>query len=597
MRPVVHAILALVVLQFSVLQFSTCAARSDESGKPSMATAIGKKISSFTLTDYQGREWKLDELVGPQGTVIAFLGTQCPLAKLYTARLRELETQFRDRGIHFVAIDSNVQDSLSEMGAHAKRFQWEMPFLKDPSQQVADQFGVTRTPEVCLLDAEQVLRYRGRVDDQYGIGYAKEKVNEHELIDAIEAVLAGTDVIVTSTTPSGCIIGRSRKPATPDLASDASQITYADQVARILQQHCVSCHRSGDIGPMDLSNYEDASAWADMLVEVTQNRTMPPWHATSEHAQFANDRRLNEDELRAIEAWAKSGAPQGDPSHTPAPLEFTNGWLLAKTPDIVLPMRDKPFSVPAKGEVKYQYFLADLKNETDLWVNGMELIPGNREVVHHILVFTREKGSRNQALHGERSFLAGYVPGTRAAMMPDGHAKRIPANSELIFQVHYTPNGTPQEDMSKIGLVVADPSTITHEIVTTSAVNTGFRIPPGEANYRTTAMLPERLPECELLSFSPHMHVRGKAFRYTLVYPDKRREILLDIPRYDFNWQTEYQLRDKLEVPKGTRIYCEAIFDNSEQNLNNPNPKSWVTWGDQTYEEMMIGYFHYAVRR
>ena len=182
-------------------------------------------------------------------------------------------------------------------------------------------------------------------------------------------------------------------------------------------------------------------------------------------------------------------------------------------------------------------------------------------------------------------------------MMPEGYAKRIPANSELVFQVHYTPNGIAQQDLSKVGFILADPAKITHEVITTSAVNPGFRIPPRDANYRTTAMLPERLPECELLSLSPHMHVRGKSFRYTLVYPDKRREILLDVPNYDFNWQTEYRLKEKMALPKGTKIFCEAVFDNSADNLNNPDPNSWVKWGDQTYEEMMIGYFHYAVRR
>lgn len=182
-------------------------------------------------------------------------------------------------------------------------------------------------------------------------------------------------------------------------------------------------------------------------------------------------------------------------------------------------------------------------------------------------------------------------------MMEPGYAKRIPANSELVFQVHYTPNGTPQEDLSKVGFVLADPETITHEVITSSAVNPRLNIPPGDANYSIDAMLPERLPACELLSMSPHMHVRGKSFRYTLVHPDKSREIILDIPGYDFNWQTEYRLKEKRNLPEGTRIFCEAVYDNSDANPNNPNPKDRVRWGDQTYEEMMIGYFHYAVPR
>jgi peroxiredoxin len=570
--------------------------RSEETSTRRTPLAVGSVVSEYQLTDYQGREWKSSELVGDKGTVIVFLGTQCPLAKQYSQRIASMAKEYRDRGVKFVAIDSNVQDSLSEMAAHARKFGLEIPFLKDPNQQVADMHGATRTPEACLLDHQQTLRYRGRIDDQYGIGYAKDAPTKNELQDAIEAILRGDEVPVPSAAAPGCLIGRSIKNKDRD-SSEGASITYAEHIAPILQARCVACHREGDIGPMDLTTFDDASAWADMIVEVTQDRRMPPWHADPDHGQFANDRRLTDRELSLIEVWARNGAPRGDTAKEPAKLTFTDGWLLPQEPDLVVPMADKPFKIPAQGEVKYQYFVADIKNDKELWFKGMELVPGNREVVHHILVFAREKGSRRQELGGERSFLVGYVPGTRAAIMEPGYAKRIPANSQLIFQVHYTPNGSPQEDLSKVGFVLADPSTITHEVLTTSAVNPRIQIPPGDADYRISAMLPERLPECELLSMSPHMHVRGKSFRYTLVLPDKSREILLDIPRYDFNWQTEYRLAEKRVLPKGSRIFCEAVFDNSDNNLNNPDPKSWVTWGDQTYEEMMIGYFHYAVKR
>ena len=556
--------------------------------------AVGDAIESFQLTDYQGREWTAGELFGEKGTVIAFLGTQCPIAKQYSKRIATLESKFRDQGIRFIAVDSNVQDSLAEMAAHAKRFDLQIPFLKDPNQRVADLCGATRTPEVCVLDAKRVLRYRGRIDDQYGIGYSKEEPTKNELRDAIESIVSGEPVSVSSAAAPGCLIGRSIKSSAN---TTLETTTYAEHIAPILQARCVACHREGDIGPMDLTSYDDVAAWADMIVEVTQDRRMPPWHANPEYGHFSNDRRLSEQEMQLIADWARNGAPRGDSAKEPAKLAFNDGWLLPEEPGLVVPMADKPYKIPARGEVKYQYFVTDLKNDKELWFRGMEVVPGNREVVHHILIFAREKGSRRQEPGGERSFLAGYVPGTRAEMMPAGYAKRIPPNSQLIFQVHYTPNGSPQQDLSRVGFVVADPSTITHEIITSSAVNPRFRIPPGDADYRTTAMLPERLPECELLAMSPHMHVRGKSFRYTLVNPDKSREILLDVPRYDFNWQTEYRLAEKRILPKGARIFCEAVFDNSENNLNNPNPKSWVTWGDQTYEEMMIGYFHYAVPR
>jgi len=557
---------------------------------PSDGESIGSKIDGFLLTDYQGKEWKLSDFSSKKAIVFAFVGTQCPLAKLYTAKLVELERQYRDRGIAFVAIDSNVQDSLAEMASHARKFSMEFAFLKDPSQELADRMGVTRTPEVCVIDGESKICYRGRIDDQFGIGYTKDKVTKNELIDALDAIIASREVSTPTTTASGCLIGRGPRDTTK-----SESITYADQVSRILQTRCVSCHRPGEIGPMDLGNFEDVSAWADMIVEVIDEGRMPPWHASETYGSFENDRRMPASEIETIKNWALAGGTRGDASKEPAPIKYVEGWQLERAPDLVVPMTEKPYNVPAHGEVQYQYFVADPKLAEDTWVNGMEIVPGNRAIVHHILVFVREKGSSKRGLDGERGFLAGYVPGTRVQQMPNGMAKRIPANSELVFQIHYTPNGTAQDDLSKVGFWFADAKSITHEVQTTSSVQTNFRIPPNDGNYKITAMQPDELPNCDLLSMSPHMHVRGKAFKYTAVYPDGKREILLDVPKYDFNWQTEYRLSEKKNVPSGTRIFCEAAFDNSTNNLNNPDPNAWVQWGDQTYEEMMIGYFHISI--
>jgi len=563
--------------------------------KTASAVGLAERLASTKRTDFQGKDWAWSELAGEKGTVVVFLGTQCPLAKLYTPRIEELSTKYAKSGMRFVAVDPNVQDSLAEMGAHARKHQLTIPFIKDPDQSLADLLGATRTPEVCVLDTNAELRYRGRIDDQFGIGYAKEKGTASELIDAIEAILSGREVPTALTAAPGCLIGRVHHKKSD--AATGVPITYAEHVAPVLQAHCVSCHREGDIGPMDLSTYEDAAAWADMIVEVTQNRTMPPWHATQDHAKFANDRTLSEQELSILEQWAAGGTESGDLQKVAKPIAATSGWLLSKEPDLVIPMSEEAYRVPKEGTINYQYFRADVGNDKDLWVRGLEILPGARDVVHHVLVFVAPKGARKRDLGGARTFFAGYVPGTRAELMPSGYAKRIPANSELVFQVHYTPNGTATEDLSKLGLLFTDEQSVTHEVITTSAVNLRFSIPPGAANHAVTATLPEKLPECELLSFSPHMHVRGKSFKYTIVYPGKRREVVLDIPHYDFNWQTEYRLASPIQVPAGTRMRCDATFDNSDGNLNNPDSKAWVSWGDQTYEEMMIGYFHYAVKR
>jgi hypothetical protein len=256
----------------------------------------------------------------------------------------------------------------------------------------------------------------------------------------------------------------------------------------------------------------------------------------------------------------------------------------------------KPVDIPATGEVAYQYFRVDPGFTEEKWISAAQIIPGNRSVVHHILVFVHPRGSK-EPLGGSRGFLFGYVPGSLAQPFPSGAAKRIPADSELVFQVHYTPIGTPQTDHSRIGFIFADPEAIDQEVVTTSVVQSGLNIPPEEANYQTSATLPEELPDCELLGMSPHMHLRGKSFRYTLLNADGSKEILLDVPHYDFNWQTGYRLAEPRKLSAGSRILGEAAFDNSAANRNNPDPTSWVKWGDQTTDEMMIGYFDILVPR
>lgn len=550
---------------------------------------MGSLISEFELSDFQGKKWPSSELQKSRGIVLVFLGTQCPLAKIYAARINQLQEEFKEAGFGFVAVNPNVQDSLEMMAAFARKHQLAMPFLKDPDQGLATSVGATRTPEVCVLDSQRRLVYRGRIDDQYGIGYVRDQPTSADLKLALEAIAAGKSVSRSEVPAVGCLIGR-RKPS-----QASGEITYASHISRLLQRRCVECHREGDIGPMDLTRYEDVVAWSDMMLEVMSDNRMPPWHANPEFGKFSNDRSLSAEEKQMFQTWVRSGTPKGDSSDLPEPLKFAEGWQLPEPPDVIIPISDQPFVVPAKGEVRYQYFRQSLKFDEDKWIKAVEVKPGNRAVVHHILVFDRKEGTDGN-IQGHRSFLAGYVPGTRAQPFPEGMAKRLPAGSELVFQVHYTPVGTQQTDQSLIGLVFEkDPSKLTHEIQTTSVFDARFRIPPHTEDHPVNAMLESPLPACDLLSLSPHMHVRGKSFRYTAIFPDGKKQVLLDVPNYDFNWQTDYRLQEWLSLPKGTQILGEAVFDNSERNLNNPDPSQWVSFGEQTWEEMMIGYFHVAV--
>ena len=557
------------------------------------APRIGHKVPSFALKDFRGKVHSLDKLANHQAVVVAFLGVECPLVKLYAPRLEELAKRFGVQGVAFLAIDANCQDSLAEMEHFARTHSLTIPFLKDVGNQVADQFQAERTPEVFVLDRQHVVRYRGRIDDQYGfqsgVGYQRPAATQHDLAAALEDLLAGREIRLTTTHAPGCLIGRAQA------TQDDSPVTYASQVARIFQNRCESCHREGEIGPFAMSSYDEVVGWAPMIGEVVREGRMPPWHASPKYGQFANDSRLSDLERQQILTWVEHGAPLGDASELPTPRTYTVGWQIPQ-PDQIVPMSDTSFIVPASGEVEYQYFLADPKFTEDKWVQACECRPGNRGVVHHIIVFIVPPGEEPKRMAegtATRHLLAGTAPGNPPTVYPAGMAKLLKAGSRLLFQMHYTSNGREQEDRSSIGLIFADPASVTREVRTDLAINPFFEVPAGADNFPVESFKKFR-QDTLLLGLMPHMHLRGKAFRYTLEYPDGRQEILLDIPRYDFNWQNSYQFAEPKLVPRGSRMHCVARFDNSAENLANPDPTKPVRWGEQTWEEMMIGWFERA---
>jgi hypothetical protein len=462
--------------------------------------------------------------------------------------------------------------------------------LKDQGSKVADQFGAGRTPTVYVLDRQRAVRYIGRVDDQYCVGVTRKQPTRQDLRAAIDELLAGEPVSVATTDAVGCLIGRPRDP------SGDGSVTYARDIAPILQARCVECHRAGEIGPFELTSYDEAAGWGEMLAEVVRGERMPPWHANPEHGKFANDCRMPDAEKQLLYAWVANGCPEGDPADAPPPRKFTAGWQLPREPDVVLAM-EKPFDVPAdagRGGVPYQYFIVPTGFEEDAWIEAAEIQPGNRAVVHHVIAYAARPDDRRRR---DWIFLAAYVPGLRFDALPPQSAKRLPAGYVLLFEMHYTPNGSPQQDVTRIGLNLADVDAIQHEVVTTEVGNERFEIPPGEANHVVTATSQPIEGDVTLLSLSPHMHLRGKAFRYELVTPDGEREVLLDVPAYDFNWQTRYVLAEPRKLPVGSIIHCRAAFDNSEDNLANPDPTAAVRWGDQSWNEMMLGFFDVMLPR
>ena len=344
---------------------------------------------------------------------------------------------------------------------------------------------------------------------------------------------------------------------------------------------------------MELTSYEDVVGWGEMIGEVIRDRRMPPWHADPKHGQFANDRSMPDAEKEIIFTWIQNGCPQGNAADLPRPRKFTEGWQLPRQPDVVLAMQET-FAVPAEAGrqgVQYQYFRVPTAFTEDKWIMATEVRPGNRLVVHHAIVYVAPPGSKHRR---DWSFLTAYVPGLRCDPFPAGSAKRVLAGSELVFEMHYTPNGSSQSDRTEVGLVFSDIGSRAQnmrEIVTTEIGNESFEIPPGTENHVVTATSRPTDQNLTLVSMSPHMHLRGQAFRYELVSPDGRREVLLDVPEYDFNWQTRYRLKEPRVIPAGSVIHCRAVFNNSVANPANPDPSQTVRWGEQSWDEMMLGFF------
>ncbi len=544
---------------------------------------VGERFDGLTFVDEQGKPCALETLKSKAFVLVA-RDIDCPVSRKYSPRLKSLEEEFAMPGadVSFVYLFPGKLHSPADMRQDITDHGHRGLLARDPDGTLARALRLRTTAEVFVFDSAHTLRYRGAIDDQYGIGYQKDAPSHPYLRDAVQAVLEGRMVSVPATTAPGCAAEHagaevSNKPTAGD------GITYHNRISRIIQNNCQTCHRAGGAGPFSLEDYSRVTAKRKMIRSVIEDQIMPPWGVKHEPGKWLNDMTLAARDEADLLAWIEKGTPEGDPKDAPLPLVWPADWQIGK-PDLVIQLPE-PIQIPAEGTVKYQYVKVKNPLKEDRWVKSMELRPTAPQVLHHALVF-RAADLQGGGLNG---YYTGAVPGETTSVFEDGFGKLLPAGETLIFQMHYTANGKATTDQTELGFVFYDKKP-EREIHTLSAGTNKFLIPPGADNHKIVAEYDVRIPGT-LLSFAPHTHLRGKAFRYDLIYKDGTSIELIDIPRYDFNWQMRYKLAEPIYAPFGSKIRATAWYDNSAKNPANPDPTKAVRHGDQTWDEMMIGYF------
>ena len=392
--------------------------------------------------------------------------------------------------------------------------------------------------------------------------------------------------------------------------------TYSRDVAPILFRNCVSCHRAGEIAPMSLMTFADVRPWARAIDKQVSNGVMPPWHADAPHGTFENERGLSAAEKETISRWAAAGAPQGDPRDLPPAPVFTEGWRIG-TPDVIFEMPES-YSVPATGTIEYEYFYIPTNWTEAKWLEAIEVRPGNRSVVHHVLVRyqaadnagappafrtppaqQQQPSKTTKPTHPQQNLfpsrlIATYAPGTDPQVFRPGTAVKLAAGGVIELQIHYTATGKPATDRTRVGMVLAKTAP-PNELRAGQFFNMQLQIPPGAVDHRVNAEA-EFVADTAIWGIFPHTHLRGKRWEYSLQLPDGSTKTLLSVPKYDFNWQTYYMFKEPVSIPKGTKLVSSAWYDNSAANRANPDPRVDVRWGDQTWEEMQYTGLIFSVR-
>lgn len=548
--------------------------------------------STLQWTTLDGKTVRMRDLQSVRATVFITLSTRCPAVPRYAPRLNALYDTFSKQGVDFYGIYPEPDETPEAVREHAQRMGFKFPAVLQGAVAIARSVGATHVPQAFVLNRKGEIVYAGAIDS-----VIKREVAQHQYLrDALRATLAGKPIAQPRTTVVGCFLTMPENGAeTP------APVTFAKHIAPILYAKCTTCHRPGDIGPFPLQTYNDAKRWAKEIKYYTEKRLMPPWKPTPGFAKFKNEFYLTDEEIALIARWVDSGAPAGDLSQAPKLPTFSKGWFYGE-PDLVVEMQEE-YVLDGTGGDEYRYFVIPVELPENKVIVGIDIQPGNREVVHHANMFVDTSGRARQldaedpapgySNFGGTGFipammLGGWVPGMRPIRLEEPFAAVLPRKFDLVMQVHYFKRGKREKDRTKVGLYLADRTEATKPVQLAVIGNRNILIPPGEKNYRIHARwtTPSDRP-VYVLAIMAHMHLIARGTEVVAKTPDGRTIPLLQIKDYDFNWQQAYFYEKPIELPPGTVIECVGWYDNSSDNPNNPsNPPREVRFGEGTYDEM-----------
>ncbi len=563
---------------------ATCLSQVCASERETSRPRTGSNVGELKFKDIRYLSRSLSDFKEKKAFVLIACNTTCPLVKRYLPKLKRMEQKFGPLGVQFIALHTAPTDSIREIAEFGIEYQIPFPNVQDIKGRSVVALGLERTPEVAVLDAQFLLRYRGRIDDQYRIGGSLPKPTQNNLVEALEAVLKNETVKVPETNVDGCTI----TPHAPRRA--VRSVTYYDDIQPLMKQHCVTCHRPRTETPFALTSLKEVQNHGAMIADVVADQRMPPWYGGTSHAEFANHRGMSRKERTLIADWLQAGMPAGkettQQTATMSP-RARKKWIIGE-PDLKISMLET-HSLPADGYIPYRYTVLPFIFPEDTWVSSIEIKPDNPNVVHHCNMAAVSLTKK----WAESNFITGKVPGSGPTMLPEGLGILIPKGSALALQIHYTSTGKPEDCKISVGFKYVQ-GKVQKRYRFLVIKNTKFTIPPGAPHHEVSnSKTLDR--DAHGIGLFAHMHLRGKDLSFRAHYPEGKDETLLVIPNYNFDWQIGYLWKDQRHFfPKGTRIEAIAHYDNSTFNPYNPDPTATVRNGPQTYHEMMYAFFFYT---